>query len=371
MPPKRSFPTVPVLALAASGVVALACAPRGARSTPRASGLPASPGDDWPSVVVLEQADLFPETLVASPDGEGFLVGSMREGRVLEVARDGSVSPLVDDPRLCSVLGMAIDPDRGWIWVVSADAGVSTRPSAGGARALAVVAAYDASTGASMRYVDLAPLFPGPHLPNGIALGPDGTAYVTDSFAPVIYRVGPDGDAEVFVRDPRFEGEGVHLNGLVVHPDGYLLVVDKTRGALYRVPIENPTRVSEVTLDAPLPGADGLMLVGERDLVVVANRVPAAATDAAVVLRSTDGFAAAGEIGRVDLGSVYPTTSALRGNRVYAIHSQLDVLLGSAGRAVGPWSEIATIVEIGRVDDRHARVASLALPVADERRSGP
>ncbi|MEO8901496.1 MAG: hypothetical protein ABI488_07210 [Polyangiaceae bacterium] len=46
---------------------------------------------------------------------------------------------LVDDPRLCSVLGIAVDAERGQLWAVNADLGASTRPSAAGPKHLAAV----------------------------------------------------------------------------------------------------------------------------------------------------------------------------------------------------------------------------------------
>src|SRR5688572_28549228 len=103
-----------------------------------------------------------------------------------------------------------------------------------GPRRLAGVGIYDLKTGKPLSYVDLGPLAEGPHLMNGIALDPSGNAYITDSFSPVIYKVTAEGSASIFLRDERFAGKAINLNGVVVHPDGYLLVIKKSDGALFK-----------------------------------------------------------------------------------------------------------------------------------------
>ena len=87
---------------------------------------------------------------------------------------------------------------------------------------LAAVATYDATTGAPRAYYDLSSLDPGAHLANDLVLDARGNAYVTDSFAPVIYRIDTKGHASIFARDARFKtGEGFNLNGIAMHRGGY------------------------------------------------------------------------------------------------------------------------------------------------------
>ena len=72
----------------------------------------------------------------------------------------------------------------------------------------------------------------------------------------VIYRVDTDYRASVFHQFGAVEGLG--LNGIVVHPEGYLLVAGGA--TLWKVPLDDPSGASQVTLPEPVPGQerDGL-----------------------------------------------------------------------------------------------------------------
>src|SRR5262245_4900523 len=64
-----------------------------------------------PALTVRRPA-LYPETLLADVGRDGFLVSSFREGAIYRVDPGGRPSLLVDDPRLSSVLGIAVDAAR-------------------------------------------------------------------------------------------------------------------------------------------------------------------------------------------------------------------------------------------------------------------
>ena len=327
----------------ASAVVALACCAlsctRSARVTFDGSG---------PAITVQKPA-LYPETIEYDRRDGKFLLGSFREGAIYEVDSSGSASLLVDDPRLCSVLGIAVDAERGRLWAVNADMGASIKPSAAGPKQLAAVGVYDLSTGKPLNYVDLAPLAAGPHLLNGIAIDAAGNAYATDSLSPIIYEIEPRGVASIFVRDQRFVGEGINLNGLVVHPDGYLLVIKKSDGALFKVPLAHPDRFTKVAISERFVGGDGLTLVGKEHLVLIANKTPSAAANAAYSLVSEDGWSSAKLSAVQPLGDVYPTTAVLRDKTIYVVQSQLNELIQSAPEQKARLRVAATIRPIARV----------------------
>ena len=311
---------------------------------------------DTRAALVLDRPGLYPEAAVYVERLDSFLVGSLRHGGVHRIDRDGHVQTLVDDPRLHAVLGIAVDEARDRVWVTNSDLGVSVRRSDGGPKTLAAVGLYELSSGRSLAYVDLSTLSSGPHLLNGIALDAAGNAYVTDSFSPVIYALDAQAHARVLVRDTRFEGDGVNLNGLVVHPDGYLLVVQKSTGALFRVPLSQPEQLTTVALAAPLAAADGLFLAPSGQLVVVANRVAGAQVDAAVVLTSTDCWATARPGMRRSLGDVYPTTITARHGKLYVLHSKLDRLLKAQPSEQATLDARATLEAIGRLTSDGVRL---------------
>lgn len=299
--------------------------------------------------LTLRQPALYPETIEYDRKNDRFLLGSFRQGAIYRVDSDGGVTRLVDDPRLCSVLGIAVDAERGQLWAVNADLGVSARPSAAGPKNLAAVGIYDLATGAALNYVDVAPLSPGAHLLNGIALDLAGNAYVTDSFSPIIYEIDAHGHASVFLRSEQFDGDGINLNGLVVHPDGYLLVVKKSDGSLFKVPLDNPTRFSRVKTEKQFVGADGVTLVGKNALLLIANQTPTRVSNAAFSLTSEDGWQSAQVRAIAPMGDVYPTTAARRGDTLYAVYSKLNELIQAPAAQKERLQTRATIVQIGTV----------------------
>ena len=283
--------------------------------------------------VTIARPGLYPETVELNPLTGKFLVGSIREGTVYEVGLDGTATKLIDDDRLTSILGIAVDARTSRLLVTNSDLGAGLKRSARGPRKEAGVGIYDLATGRPLHYVDLAPLLPdGEHLINGLTVDPEGNAYATDSFTPAIYKVDSNGVASVFLQDDEFKGAGVNLNGLVHHRKGYLLVVKKSTGALYRVPIADPRRFTRVAIEAKFIGGDGLILAADK-LLMVANQTPAAASNAAYVIESEDDWVTAKVIESRDLGDVYPTSCVLLGRKVYALSSHLNEWIGAKPEA--------------------------------------
>jgi len=305
--------------------------------------------------VTIARPGLYPETVELNPLTGKFLVGSIREGTVYEVGLDGAARKLIDDDRLISILGIAVDARTGRLLVTNSDLGAGLKRSARGPRKEAGVGIYDLATGRALHYVDLAPLLPdGDHLINGLTVDTEGNAYATDSFTPAIYKIDSNGVASVFLQDDEFKGAGVNLNGLVHHRKGYLLVVKKSTGALYRVPIADPRRFTRVAIEAKFIGGDGLLLAGDDRLLMVANQTPAAASNAAYVIESQDDWLTARVIESRDLGDVYPTSCVLSGGKIYALSSHLNEWIGArpeAREAIAKEGRQGELREIGVLGD--------------------
>jgi sugar lactone lactonase YvrE len=207
--------------------------------------------------------------------------------------------------------------------VANSDPGAGERTQASTQGKLAGVATYDSQTGKAKDYYDLGLLSDGAHFANDIALDAEGNAYVTDSFAPIIYRITPSGEASIFARNELFKkGDGFNLNGIAWHHDGYLLVGKYNTGEIYRVDVRDPSRVEQVAIPEALVGADGFHLVDDHHLVVVQNN----GADRTVELTSTDGWKTA-QISRVVKSEFsMPTAATKVGKEVFVLNARLDTL---------------------------------------------
>ncbi|MEV5570749.1 hypothetical protein AB0L06_11905 [Spirillospora sp. NPDC052269] len=303
-------------------------------------------------VVQGHAASLHPEGLAWDPTRGRFLVGSLRHGTVSVVRRDGSVRTLVDDPALVSATGIKVDAARGRLLVANADPGVGVKTSAATAKHIAGVGVYDLRSGRRIRYIDLAKVAGdgGEHFGNDMAVAPDGTFYVTDSFAPVVYRVPVGRPATVFVRDARLAGGGGFGANGIVWQKNHLIIGNYTTGRLYRVSTASTTPsagsapsertapsgargMREVRLaGGPLPGADGFALRRDGSLIVVSNKVASTGADAVFAVRPSRDWASA-EVTRAVSPWADPAPTAATvtpGGRAYVLSGRLDVLFGGS-----------------------------------------
>lgn len=159
---------------------------------------------------------------------------------------------------------------------------------------------------------------------NDLALGPDGTAYITDSFNPVIYRVRPT----LTTLEPWLDlsdtvvryADGFNLNGIAASADGrYLLTVQLNTGQLYRIDIPGKTVTAVDLGGVPLEGGDGLILDGTTLYVVqfFADRIVQVDLDADLL----HGRVAA-SFGERAL--IRPTTIVKVGQHLLVVNSQFD-----------------------------------------------
>jgi sugar lactone lactonase YvrE len=276
-----------------------------------------------PDSIAFNAAQAYPETASWSAKQHVFFVSSVRHGTVGKVTLDGKYTPFITDQQLVSTVGLLADDKSNTLWVTNSDPGAGDRTGAATQGKLAGVAAYDATSGKRRAYYDLGSLNPGAHFANDVALDDKGNLYVTDSFAPIIYRIGADGKAAIFVSDPVFnEGEGFKLNGIAWHKDGYLLVGKYNSGELFRVNIADPSRIDKVALPESLKGIDGFHLIDNQHLVAVQNL----GADRTVELTSTDGWKSA-KIGRQLKSAMSMPSSATQVDKdVYVLDSRIDTL---------------------------------------------
>jgi streptogramin lyase len=142
-----------------------------------------------PASIALPGDRLFPESITSTEDGTIF-VGSLGSGGVIRIKPDAAkadvwISPGAFGSR--SILGVLLDERSNTLWVCSNDMSAAGIVTPGN------------ETGSALKGFDLksdegriSAKLPGDHsVCNDIAIGPDGSAFVTNSTAPQILRLPP------------------------------------------------------------------------------------------------------------------------------------------------------------------------------------
>lgn len=266
-------------------------------------------------VILAQNAGMLPESIAWDAAKGHFLTSSIAFGGVFSVQDTGVTRPFIQSSNLTSTVGLTIDAARGRLLVTNGDFMAAVDEDRPGFAQLGI---YDLATGEELHFVDLGALAPGLHMPNDVTLDADGNAYVTDSLAPVIYKVDVTGSAELFAIDTCFG----FLNGIVYHPNGYLLVSANDDRALLKVPLDDPSRVSEVDILRPV-NADGMILTDSLDLLAVI-RPPVGSL---LRLQSDDDWASASVAERAPaILRSFPTDVTLRDGSAFVIHANFGAI---------------------------------------------
>ncbi len=218
----------------------------------------------------------FPESMTATADGTMFF-SSLAGGRVFRSAPGATEATewiKQGTNGLDSTLGVLADEKTGTLYVCSVDlsgAGIVI-PTGATPGALKM---FDLKTGAPKGSVALppSPLPKSTALCNDIAVGPDGTVYVTDSFSGHILRMKPGAkELEIWAHDPRWDVAGSpQLDGIAVVGNNVYSNIFEGDG-LYRVAV-NPDgsagAVTKLQTSRPLYHSDGLRPYGSDRLLMV------------------------------------------------------------------------------------------------------
>ena len=265
----------------------------------------------FPANIIAERGGFIPEGVEYDAENGRILTGSLSEGSIFQIHPDGRVTTAIADPDLVSSVGIEVDSQRNRLLVANSDRAVFEGVGTG----QAMLGIYDLSTGSRIAMIDLAgaiedaPADMG-HFANDVSVAADGTAYVTDTFANLIYRVDADHQASVFYQPDSAEPLGP--NGIVVHPDGYLLVAGGE--TLWKVPLDSPNAAAPVALPESIPGQDGLVWMPDGRLAIVSN-----SSNRVVALTSSDGWVTA-QLAGVAPYEIQGTTAAVVGDDLYVVH---------------------------------------------------
>lgn len=160
---------------------------------------------------------------------------------------------------------------------------------------------------------------------NDIVVGSDGTAYVSDTFAPNVYSLKPGGTAlEVWATDPMFapakKGD-VGLDGLAFGSDGNMLIDSFVPGQLFKVEVKDGKagKITKLKPSRDLDRADAIKAYGDGFLLIEGKGTLDKVTifgDEAKVETIADGFA-------------WPVGVTTVGDTAWVAQGQLDYLFGA------------------------------------------
>lgn len=260
-----------------------------------------------PAVITAARGGFIPEGVEYDTTAHRFMTGSIAEGSVMAIGLDGTVTAAITDPDLVASVGIEVDEERDRLLVANSNSPFAKNGGPGQAK----LGVYRLSTGERLAMVDLAATAASAavdsmHFANDVAVGADGSAYVTDTRANLIYQVTPGYQASVLHRF-----DGFAPNGIVFHPSGYLLVVGGTM--MFKVPLANPDATTQVKLQAEVAGQDGAVWMADGRLAVVSN-----SENRVVALTSTDDWASAQLAGQAPYDA-QATTAAVVGDDVYVV----------------------------------------------------
>jgi sugar lactone lactonase YvrE len=263
---------------------------------------------------------VFPESVTVNAADGTFFVGSVKEGTIYkgQVGKPGlSVfSPAGADGRTMAT-GMFQSGNR---LVVAG-------------RQTGQVYVYDSTSGRLVSKLDNG-LRAGQTFLNDTTFAADGSAYITDSVHPILYRAAPTAaggyELQQFLD---FRGTAVHyvtaagapginVNGIVATPDGrYLVVAKRNENALFRIDLRSrevtPIRFTAGALETP----DGMFLQGNT--LYVAQNMP---RSVAVLQLSADYSSAEVERSIANPSFAFPTSVARYQDKLLVVSAQFDSL---------------------------------------------
>jgi len=274
-----------------------------------------------PSSIELPSATAYPESITSTSDGTIY-VSSFADGGVFR-AKPGQaraepwIAPGAYGTR--STFGVLADEGSSTLWVCSNDASAFNAPGPSMVTG-SFLKGFDLSTGEGKTSAVL----PGARtLCNDIAVGPDGSVYVTNSFAPEILRLPPGGtELTVWLTDPLFmpPKDGAGLDGIAFGADGNIYVNTFTTSMLLRIDVASGVaqKVTKLAPSRPVSFPDALRHSDGNSFLMIEG---AGSLDRVTILDDT------ATVETVAKGYVQPTGVTISEGTAFVAEGQLSSLV--------------------------------------------
>jgi outer membrane protein assembly factor BamB len=283
-----------------------------------------------PASIILPGDRVFPENITSTKDGTLY-VGSLGSGGIFRIKPGATKADLWIKPGAFgsrSIFGVLADERSNTLWACSNDMsalGVVIASTENGS----VLKGFDLKTGQGKVSAKL----PGDHtFCNDIAIGADGSAFVTNTAAPEILRLPPGrSQLEVWANDPLLAppAGGSGLDGIAFGSDGNVYVDTYTPGELFRVDVVdgNAGKVTKLRPSRPLTLSDAIRPLGGNEFLIIegAGRLDRMRIqgDNAVIETLKDGY-------------VTPTGVTVIGHTAWVSEGQLAYVFDPAKRGQSP-----------------------------------
>lgn len=271
---------------------------------------------------------VYPEGTTYNADAGLFYVSSVKTGTIGTVDIQGNYKVFYEDASLKSSFGMKADVKRNRLWVCVGDPNYSIYADSSTYKKMIRLIGLDLHSGKKTNDIDLSNLYQGKHFANDLTLDKDGNIYITDSYSPVIYKVSTSFEPSVFATNDLFKAKDIGLNGIVWSANGYLLTVNNSDGNILKIDVQNPQHVTKVKINNFFPGADGILLDAENNLLLSQNK----GVDKIFKISSSDNWQSGKIIAATSVNDRFqnPSTSAFKGNDLFIMNSKLNELKDSS-----------------------------------------
>jgi hypothetical protein len=273
----------------------------------------------------------FPESVTSTKDGTLY-AGSFNLGGVVKASPGGKAEQFIQPGAAGSrsTLGVLADEKGGLLYVCSNDITGFGVPGPGDTKG-AWLKVFDLASGAPKGSFGL----PDPKsLCNDIAVGSDGSAYVSDSFTPNVYRLKPGATAlEAWATDPLLAPakDGVGLDGIAVGADGNLYVTTFIPAKLFKIAVKDGKAgaVTELKTSRAIDHADAMRAFGDSFLLIEgAGRL------AKVTVKGDEA-----QVDTIADGLSEPVSVTQVGNTGWVAEGKLSYIIGdNKGKDPGPFT---------------------------------
>ena len=273
----------------------------------------------------------FPESVTSTKDGTLY-AGSFNLGGVVKAKPGGKAEQFIQPGAAGSrsTLGVLADEKGGLLYVCSNDITGFGVPGPGDTKG-AWLKVFDLASGAPKGSYGLPDA---KSLCNDIAVGSDGSAYVSDSFTPNVYRLKPGGTAlEVWATDPLLAPakDGVGLDGIAVGADGNLYVTTFIPAKLFKIAVKDGKAgaVTELKTSRAIDHADAMRAFGDSFLLIEgAGRL------AKVTVKGDEA-----QVDTIAEGLSEPVSVTQVGNTGWVAEGKLSYIIGdNKGKDPGPFA---------------------------------